>query len=314
MDAYTELIELLAANNVDLETAGKEGGAALGKGTASGIQGESDNTKSTAQKVVESAQKAINDNAGAYSAAGKMLITAMAAGMTFFSYQVSNAAGSAAGSGAGAAAGYEGNYQAVGNQLAIGLARGIAQGKSQAINEAVSMAVEALNAVKKAMGIHSPSKVFEKEVGAQVVKGMAWGIKSNAVLAKNASSKMSQDVLNSATDWLDKYKERQFTSLDDEKYFWKKVSANTKKGTAAYKKAQQEITGINKKILNMQTAANKAAGSVSRTKTQGSGSNQKTVNKTDSEYYSEIYSAVKKHLSNMKVSAYRKRKNTGRQC
>jgi TP901 family phage tail tape measure protein len=301
VDAYTELIELLAANNVDLETAGKEGGAALGKGTASGIQGESDNTKSTAQKVVESAQKAINDNAGAYSAAGKMLITAMAAGMTFFSYQVSNAAGSAAGSGAGAAAGYEGNYQAVGNQLAIGLARGIAQGKSQAINEAVSMAVEALNAVKKAMGIHSPSKVFEKEVGAQVVKGMAWGIKSNAVLAKNASSKMSQDVLNSATDWLDKYKERQFTSLDDEKYFWKKVSANTKKGTAAYKKAQQEITGINKKILNMQTAANKAAGSVSRTKTQGSGSNQKTVNKTDSEYYSEIYSAVNKHLSNMKV-------------
>lgn len=301
VDAYSDLIELLAANNIDLETAGKEGGAALGKGTASGIQGESDNTKSTAQQVVETAQKAINDNAGAYSTAGKMLITAMAAGMTFFSYQVSNAAGSAAGNGASAAAGYEENFRAAGNQLAIGLARGIAQGKSQAINEAVSMAVEALNAVKRAMGIHSPSKVFEKEVGAQVAKGMAWGIKSNAVLAKNASTKMSQDVLNSATAWLDKYKERQFTSLDDEKYFWQKVAANTKKGTAAYKKAQQEIAGINKKILNMQTAANKTAGSVSRTKTQGSGSNQKTVNKTDSEYYSEIYSAANKHLSNMKV-------------
>ncbi|WP_158571222.1 phage tail tape measure protein [Blautia sp. OF03-15BH] len=301
VDAYSDLIELLAANNIDLEIAGKEGGAALGKGTASGIQGESDNTKSTAQQVVETAQKAINDNAGAYSTAGKMLITAMAAGMTFFSYQVSNAAGSAAGNGASAAAGYEENFRAAGNQLAIGLARGIAQGKSQAINEAVSMAVEALNAVKRAMGIHSPSKVFEKEVGAQVAKGMAWGIKSNAVLAKNASTKMSQDVLNSATAWLDKYKERQFTSLDDEKYFWQKVAANTKKGTAAYKKAQQEIAGINKKILNMQTAANKTAGSVSRTKTQGSGSNQKTVNKTDSEYYSEIYSAANKHLSNMKV-------------
>lgn len=301
VDAYSDLIELLAANNVDLETAGKEGGAALGKGTASGIQGESDNTKSIAQQVVETAQKAINDNAGAYSTAGKMLITAMAAGMTFFSYQVSNAAGSAAGNGASAAAGYEENFRVVGNQLAIGLARGIAQGKSQAINEAVSMAVEALNAVKRAMGIHSPSKVFKDEIGAQVAKGMAWGIKSNAVLAKNASTKMSQDVLTAATAWLDKYKERQFTSLDDEKYFWQKVVANTKKGTEAYKKAKQEIAGINKKILNMQTAANKAVGSVSKTKTQGSGDNQKTVDKTDSEYYSEIYSAANKHLSNMKV-------------
>lgn len=301
VDAYTELIELLAANNVDLETAGKEGGTSLGKGTAEGIKGETDNTKSTAQKVVESAQKVINDNAGAYGSAGKLLITAMAAGMTAFSYQVSNAAGSAAGSGAGAAAGYEGNYQAVGNQLAIGLARGIAQGKSQAINEAVSMAVEALNAVKRAMGIHSPSKVFEKEVGAQVAKGMAWGIKSNTVLAKNASVKMSQDVLDSATAWLEEYKAKRYTSLEDEKLFWQKVAANTKRGTSAYKKAQQEIADLNAKILKMQSAANKTVGSVSRTKTEGSGSNQKTVDKSVSDYYSDIYKAATKHLANMKV-------------
>lgn len=301
VDAYTELIELLAANNVDLETAGKEGGTSLGKGTAEGIKGETDNTKSTAQKVVESAQKVINDNAGAYGSAGKLLITAMAAGMTAFSYQVSNAAGSAAGSGAGAAAGYEGNYQAVGNQLAIGLARGIAQGKSQAINETVSMAVEALNAVKRAMGIHSPSKVFEKEVGAQVAKGMAWGIKSNTVLAKNASVKMSQDVLDSATAWLEEYKAKRYTSLEDEKLFWQKVAANTKRGTSAYKKAQQEIADLNAKILKMQSAANKTVGSVSRTKTEGSGSNQKTVDKSVSDYYSDVYKAATKHLANMKV-------------
>ncbi len=301
VDAYTDLIELLAANNVDLETAGKKGGAALGKGTASGIQGESDNTKSTAQQVVETAQKAINDNAGAYSTAGKMLITAMAAGMTFFSYQVSNAAGSAAGNGASAAAGYEENFRVVGNQLAAGLARGIAQGKSQAINEAVSMAVEALNAVKRAMGIHSPSKVFEKEVGAQVAKGMAWGIKSNAVLAKNASAKMSQDVLDSATAWLEEYKAKRYTSLEDEKLFWQKVAANTKKGTAAYKKAQQEIADLNAKILKMQSAANKTISGVSRTKTEGSGSSQKTVDKSVSDYYSDIYKAATKYLANMKV-------------
>lgn len=301
VDAYSDLIELLAANNVDLETAGREGGAALGKGTASGIQGESDNTKSTAQQVVETAQKAINDNAGAYSTAGKMLITAMAAGMTFFSYQVSNAAGSAAGNGASAAAGYEENFRVVGNQLAIGLARGIAQGKSQAINEAVSMAVEALNAVKRAMGIHSPSKVFEKEVGAQVAKGMAWGIKSNTVLAKNASVKMSQDVLDSATAWLEEYKAKRYTSLEDEKLFWQKVAANTKRGTSAYKKAQQEIADLNAKILKMQSAANKTVGSVSRTKTEGSGSNQKTVDKSVSDYYSDVYKAATKHLANMKV-------------
>lgn len=301
VDAYTELIELLAANNVDLETAGKEGGAALGKGTASGIQGESDNTKSTAQQVVETAQKAINDNAGAYSTAGKMLITAMAAGMTFFSYQVSNAAGSAAGNGASAAAGYEENFRVVGNQLAAGFARGIAQGQSQAINAAANMAGQALNAAKKILDIHSPSKKFKDEIGANVAKGMAWGIKSNAVLAKNASVKMSQDVLDSATAWLDKYKAKRYTSLEDEKLFWEKVAANTKKGTAAYKKAKQEIADLNTKILKTQSAANKTVGSVSRTKTEGSGSNQKTVDKSVSDYYSDIYKAATKHLANMKI-------------
>lgn len=301
VDAYTELIELLAANNVDLETAGKEGGTSLGKGTAEGIKGETDNTKSTAQKVVESAQKAINDNAGAYGSAGKLLITAMAAGMTAFSYQVSNAAGTAAGGGAGAAAGYEGNYQTVGNQLAAGFARGIAQGKSLAINETIDMAVQALNAAKKKLKVASPSRRFRDEVGAQVAKGMAWGIKSNAVLAKNASVKMSQDVLDSATAWLDKYKAKRYTSLEDEKLFWEKVAANTKKGTAAYKKAQQEIADLNIKILKMQSAANKTVGSVSRTKTEGSGSNQKTVDKSASDYYSDVYKAATKHLANMKV-------------
>ena len=301
IDAYADLIELLAANNVDLETAGKEGGAALGKGTASGIQGETDNTKSTAQKVVESAQKAINDNAGAYGSAGKLLITAMAAGMTAFSYQVSNAAGSAAGSGAGAAAGYEGSYQAVGNQLAAGFARGIAQGQSQAINAAANMAGQALNAAKKTLDIHSPSKKFQDEIGANVAKGMAWGIKSNAVLAKNASAKMSQNVLDSATAWLEEYKAKRYTSLEDEKLFWQKVAANTKKGTSAYKKAQQEIADLNAKILKMQSAANKTIGGVSRTKTEGSGSSQKTVDKSVSDYYSDIYKAATKYLANMKV-------------
>lgn len=301
IDAYADLIELLAANNVDLETAGKEGGTSLGKGTAEGIKGETDNTKSTAQKVVESAQKVINDNAGAYGSAGKLLITAMAAGMTAFSYQVSNAAGSAAGSGAGAAAGYEGSYQAVGNQLAAGFARGIAQGKSLAINETINMAVQALNAAKERLKVASPSRRFRDEVGAQVAKGMAWGIKSNAVLAKNASAKMSQDVLDSATAWLDKYKEKRYTSLEDEKLFWEKVATNTKKGTVAYKKAQQEIADLNIKILKMQSAANKTVGSVSRTKTEGSGSNQKTVDKSASDYYSDVYKAASKHLANMKV-------------
>lgn len=301
IDAYADLIELLAANNVDLETAGKEGGTSLGKGTAEGIKGETDNTKSTAQKVVESAQKVINDNAGAYGSAGKLLITAMAAGMTAFSYQVSNAAGSAAGSGAGAAAGYEGSYQAVGNQLAAGFARGIAQGKSLAINETINMAVQALNAAKERLKVASPSRRFRDEVGAQVAKGMAWGIKSNAVLAKNASAKMSQDVLDSATAWLDKYKEKRYTSLEDEKLFWEKVATNTKRGTVAYKKAQQEIADLNIKILKMQSAANKTVGSVSRTKTEGSGSNQKTVDKSASDYYSDVYKAATKHLANMKV-------------
>mgnify|MGYP005746769411 FL=1 len=301
IDAYTDLIELLAANNVDLETAGKEGGASLGKGTAEGIKGETDNTKSTAQKVVESAQKAINDNAGAYGSAGKLLITAMAAGMTAFSYQVSNAAGTAAGNGAGAAVGYTSSYQEAGNQLAAGFARGIAQNQSQAINAAANMATAALNAAKRILDIHSPSKKFQDEIGANVAKGMAWGIKSNAVLAKNASAKMSQDVLDSATAWLEEYKAKRYTSLEDEKLFWQKVAANTKKGTAAYKKAQQEIADLNAKILKMQSAANKTINGVSRTKTEGSGSSQKTVDKSASDYYSDIYKAATKHLANMKV-------------
>lgn len=282
--AFAEIIESLAAYNEEFEKAGQENGETF----ASGVESQAETASEAATSTSDAAVEAVKEAAEEYKTAGDDLIRALAQGMAMAAEKVRTEAANTSESGAASAEGYVGEYQYAGLMLASGFARGIAQGRSQAVNEAVQMAVQALQAAKETLDIHSPSKKFQQDVGEQIPKGMAFGIKNKKVLAKNASAEMSKEVLKNATAWLDSYKESHKVSLDDEKYFWQEVQKRTKKGTSAYKQAGKALANISSEILKIESNFGVSW--------------QKDGKAKDAEtYYSEVYSAANKYMSNMKV-------------
>ncbi|MCD8020849.1 MAG: hypothetical protein LUF92_15140 [Clostridiales bacterium] len=91
------------------------------------------------------------------------------------------------------------------------------------------------------MGISSPSKKFKTDVGEQLSKGMAFGIKDTSNLASDEAEKMSTKVYSKATSWLKKYKKSHDVSRADEKYYWKQVVKHCEEGTTAYSKAVAKL-------------------------------------------------------------------------
>lgn len=92
-------------------------------------------------------------------------------------------------------------FNSAGKYLVDGFARGIDENTFKAEAKARSMAIKALNAAKKALDEHSPSKKFMK-LGAFVVAGFARGISKNVGEANTASVKMANGVLESTMDVL----------------------------------------------------------------------------------------------------------------
>ena len=72
--------------------------------------------------------------------------------------------------------GLPGAMHDIGNNIASGLANGIRAGISWVTDAARDIANRALNAAKSALGINSPSKVFEREVGTFIPPGIGRGI------------------------------------------------------------------------------------------------------------------------------------------
>ena len=93
------------------------------------------------------------------------------------------------------------DYTTAGSYLVDGFAKGITDNTFKAEAKAKAMAIKALDAAKKALDEHSPSKKFAK-VGAFAVAGFARGITKNAGDANKASVKMANGVLESTQDAL----------------------------------------------------------------------------------------------------------------
>lgn len=68
-----------------------------------------------------------------------------------------------------------GNSKIIGGNIPIGMANGIIGGSSSVIDAAANMAYNALRAAKNALGIHSPSKEFEDEIGKNAALGLVKG-------------------------------------------------------------------------------------------------------------------------------------------
>ena len=86
------------------------------------------------------------------------------------------------------------DWKEIGTNIIDGIVNGLKNALSNIIEAAKEVASGALDAAKKALGIHSPSRVFEAEVGKMIDLGLAAGIKNNM----NAVS-ASMKALSAAT-------------------------------------------------------------------------------------------------------------------
>lgn len=72
------------------------------------------------------------------------------------------------------------DWLGIGKNIVEGIANGIKNCVSKIVDAAKSVAESALNSAKSFLGIHSPSKVFEEQVGKMMALGMGLGIEDNA--------------------------------------------------------------------------------------------------------------------------------------
>lgn len=107
-------------------------------------------------------------------------------------------------------------FVTVGTNIIQGVAEGISKGVKAIATAAKDAANRALNAAKSALGIHSPSKVFAKEVGQWIPAGMAKGITDNMGVVTSAMNEMT-DIGQSEFDKDLSYKlsTRSFINSDD---------------------------------------------------------------------------------------------------
>ena len=86
------------------------------------------------------------------------------------------------------------DWLSIGGDIVKGIANGITNGLSSIAEAARNAAESALNTAKNALGIHSPSRVFEQEVGKQISAGMALGISNNAYQVEDAINGVGKDI------------------------------------------------------------------------------------------------------------------------
>ena len=85
------------------------------------------------------------------------------------------------------------NWGQVGLNIIKGIASGIAGAAGRLVDAAVKAATDALNWVKKKLGIHSPSTVFRDQVGKNMALGVGVGFEKN-IPSKDMSAKLQYAV------------------------------------------------------------------------------------------------------------------------
>lgn len=139
----------------------------------------------------------------------------------------------------------------IGSNIVNGVWQGIQNAASSFVSKVTSFFKGIVNSVKGALGIHSPSTVFDKEIGQNIVKGVIKGVDKQKKNAKKNAKELSKLYVEAAEEKLSDLKEINDISIAAEIEYWKRIKKETKKGSAGYKQANREIKKL-KKDLNEQ--------------------------------------------------------------
>lgn len=90
----------------------------------------------------------------------------------------------------------------IGSQIVEGLWKGLTGGWATLVKKVGGLAQQLPDIVKRVLGIHSPSKVFD-EIGVNTCKGLAQGLSKGTVRVKNAAKTVVASVTDTATQIVD---------------------------------------------------------------------------------------------------------------
>lgn len=96
----------------------------------------------------------------------------------------------------------ETDWLSIGSNIISGIISGIWNAASSLFSALKDLASQALQAAKDALDIHSPSRVFRREVGFQIPAGAALGVDDGIPLVKRAMSRLSDAATASFTSSL----------------------------------------------------------------------------------------------------------------
>ena len=180
-----------AVQGVDFSASGAQVAAGIGEG-----MGNAD-MSAPAEAMAANTESAANAAFGINSPARRMMPTgeyvAAGVGEGMQGYSFAAAAGAVAGNAVSAlsAALNTSTLRPVGVSAMQGLRNGILAGRSGVISAMRSAARAAVNAAKAELEIHSPSRVFENEVGVMTMRGFGEGVvkesKTQARIIRNAA-------------------------------------------------------------------------------------------------------------------------------
>lgn len=141
---------------------------------ASGILGAIGQVIAAAGNVVSQALSRLASAAGQMLSKGREWITNVASGITGAVGSVLSAAAGIISGAVNAFTSYD--WGSLGSRIVSGIVSGVSGAAGSLFSSLQNLASNALSAAKNALGIKSPSRVFAKEVGQWIPKGIAQGI------------------------------------------------------------------------------------------------------------------------------------------
>lgn len=146
----------------------------------------------------------------------------------------------------------------VGKDLINGLVKGIGSMVDSAVDTVKDVANSMVGGIKKALGIHSPSRVM-MGVGEDTGEGLAVGLGKKKGRVKKSAEELAKATYDATKNWIDERKYYSELSLEQELKVWNDVASRYKAGTEQRKAADREIYRVKQEMIKAGLDAEKAA-------------------------------------------------------
>ena len=150
---------------------------------------------------------------------------------------------------------YKSQFNEAGKNVSQGFINGIRSKLSGASQAGRDLGLAALNAAKKALDSHSPSREFI-ELGKNIGEGMTIGINNAIVPVSSAAAKMSDEAIKVAQTGIDAFKdwaeERKYyseLSLKEELAGWETLQKKYREGSEERKQIDREVYRVQNELV-----------------------------------------------------------------